>query len=437
MHPLLNLFNDFARKRGLTDDTYIVGGAVRDMLSGIETNDIDLAVAGDALKISKEFAEVSGASYVLLDSEFRMARVVKDSFFLDISAMNGESITADLARRDITINAMAQPLREWPSTVHIIDPFGGLQDLHSGNIRMVSEKNLVKDPLRILRICRFSAALHAPIERNTRRALTGHAMLLKNVAVERIAEELRHIMALGDSHKIMYDMEEDNILSVLFPEFINIPVISIKHGIECYRQCESMLGGPRRYFPLHEKHIHAYFGLPGRRMCLKLAALFSGEAQAQEAALRMKMSNKETGLVASIVTGCKSIMPICSAGAEKSEMVRLLKDARDNIYPMAILASALYQVSSSQRLPASESRVLNFSNKILSLYTDEVLPRMGLLRMITGDDLISEFGLSPSPQFKRLLSKLEDDILEGKVKTREEALRAVRDILARGFSPTA
>jgi hypothetical protein len=62
---------------------------------------------------------------------------------------------------------------------------------------------------------------------------------------------------------------------------------------------------------------------------------------------------------------------------------------------------------------------------------------MGLLRMITGDDLISEFGLSPSPQFKRLLSKLEDDILEGKVKTREEALRAVRDILARGFSPTA
>ncbi len=128
MHPLLKLFNDFARKRGIADDTYIVGGAVRDMLSGIETNDIDLAVAGDALEISKEFAEVSGASYVLLDSEFRIARVVKDSFFLDISAMNGDSITEDLAGRDITINAMAQSLGEWPSTVHIIDPFGGLQE---------------------------------------------------------------------------------------------------------------------------------------------------------------------------------------------------------------------------------------------------------------------------------------------------------------------
>ncbi len=302
---------------------------------------------------------------------------------------------------------------------------------------MVSEKNLVKDPLRILRVCRFSAALRAPIEKNTRRALTVHAMLLKNVAVERIAEELRHIMALADSHKIINDMEEDNILSVLFPEFINFHAVGIKRGIECYTQCELILGEPRRYFQPYEKHIDAYFGLPGRRICLKLAALFSGEAEAQEAALRLKMSNKETGLVASIATGYKSIMSLCSAAAGKSDMVRLLKDKRDNIYPIAILASALDQISSSQRSPGSESRVLNFSNKILSLYIDEVTPRMGLLRIITGDDLISKFGLSPSPQFKRLLSELEDDILEGKVKTKEEALRTVRDMLARGFSPTA
>src|SRR5208283_2714522 len=197
----LDLFKEFALKKGIADNTYIVGGAIRDMLSGLETKDIDLVVPGDALEISKEFAQVSGGSFVLLDSKFAIARVVKDPVFLDISAMKGESIAEDLAERDITINAMAQPLCEWPSTLHVIDPFGGREDLQSRVIRMVSERNLISDPLRILRIYRFSAALHGHIEMNTRRALNRLRALLNDVAIERIAEELRHMMEIGDSHE--------------------------------------------------------------------------------------------------------------------------------------------------------------------------------------------------------------------------------------------
>ncbi len=128
MHQLLELFKEFCLKKGIADDTYIVGGAVRDMLSGIETKDIDLAVAGDAISISQEFARTSGSSFVLLDSTYGIARVVKDSVFLDISAMRGGSIASDLADRDITINAMALPLREWESKTHLIDPFGGQEE---------------------------------------------------------------------------------------------------------------------------------------------------------------------------------------------------------------------------------------------------------------------------------------------------------------------
>ena len=128
MHLLLDLFKEFALKKGIAGNTYIVGGAVRDMLSGFETKDIDLVVPGDALEISKEFAQVSGGSFVLLDSKFAIARVVKESVFLDISGMKGRSITADLSGRDITINAMAQPLCEWQSRVHVIDPFGGQEE---------------------------------------------------------------------------------------------------------------------------------------------------------------------------------------------------------------------------------------------------------------------------------------------------------------------
>src|SRR5208283_6035778 len=123
MNSLVDLFKDFALQKGITDNTYIVGGALRDMLCRTDTKDIDLAVTGDALEISKNFAESAGGTYVLLDSEFRTARVVKDSFLLDISAVRGDSIISDLSDRDITINAMALALRDWPSTDHIIDPF--------------------------------------------------------------------------------------------------------------------------------------------------------------------------------------------------------------------------------------------------------------------------------------------------------------------------
>ena len=437
MHILIDLFKEFARKKGIADKTYIVGGAVRDMLSGLETKDIDLVVPGDALEISKEFAQVAGGSFVLLDSKFAIARVVKDSFFLDISSMKGESITDDLAGRDITINAMAQPLCEWQSTVNVIDPFGGREDLQSRSIRMVSKNNLISDPLRILRIYRFSAALHASIEINTRHALSPHRALLNDVAIERIAEELRHMMGLGDSLESMKDMEEDNIMPVLFPEFLPTPDAGIKRGIACYGQCEALLGDPANYFPLHEKRIFAYFELPARRICLKLAALFSGEPYALEAALRLRMSKKEAALIASISSGSENILSLCNAAADRSKILRFLKNAQDAVYPMVILAVAARQLnqapsgSSTQGTLESGAEVLSFCNKVLSLYVDAVLPRMGILRMITGDDLIREFDLSPSPQFKIILSELEDDILEGKVNTKDEALATVRAILAR------
>ncbi len=437
-HILLELFKEFALKTGIAGNSYIVGGAVRDMLSGLEIKDIDLVVQGDALGISKEFAQVSGSSFVVLDSEFDSARVVKDSVFLDISGMRGDSITADLSCRDITINAMAQPLCEWPSTVDVIDPFGGREDLQSGVIRMVSEDNLISDPLRILRVYRFSSALHSLIEINTRRALREHRALLNDVAIERIADELRHMMALGDSHECMKDMVNDNIIPVLFPEFLPDPGARINNGVACYGHCETMLGDPALYFPLHEKLISDYFGLPARRICLKLTALFSGETYALGASLRMKMSKKETALVASILSGCENILSLSSVAAERSKILRFLKNVQDDVYSMVILAVAARQLnqgpygSSSQDALESVDHVLSFCNKVLSLYVDAVLPRMGILRMITGDDLIREFHLTPSPKFKLILSELEDDILEGKVNTRDEALETVRSILARG-----
>ncbi len=299
---------------------------------------------------------------------------------------------------------------------------------------MVSERNIISDPLRTLRIYRFSAALHASIETNTRRALKAHNALLKDIATERIAEELRHITALGDSYAIISNMEEDNVMSVLFPEFLVATGISMKHGVACYRQCEDIIGDPALYFPFCPERILAYFELPSRRTCLKLTALFSGTAHTLEAAFRLKMSKKETELIASIASGYENILFLAGAGAGKREIVRFLKDAQENVYPVMVLAAAAGQVHkclSARGVPVPDTRVFSFCKEVFSLYVNEVMPRTRLLKIITGKDLITEFGLHPSPRFKSILSELEDDILEGKVSTRTEALNTVGKILDR------
>ncbi len=111
MPPLLKLFIDFAEKQGITGNAFIVGGAVRDILLGKELKDIDIAVKGDAINIAKKFAQEINGSFVLLDKEFGIARIVKNSQFIDISILRGDSIHSDLSERDITINAMAIPLK--------------------------------------------------------------------------------------------------------------------------------------------------------------------------------------------------------------------------------------------------------------------------------------------------------------------------------------
>ena len=95
---------------------YLVGGFVRDLLSGRETNDIDISVGGDAIEIAQKIADIIDGRYVLLDEVNRVARVVmtkwEQPLYLDFSTFSG-TIEEDLARRDFTIDAMAIELSEF------------------------------------------------------------------------------------------------------------------------------------------------------------------------------------------------------------------------------------------------------------------------------------------------------------------------------------
>ena len=136
-----------------------------------------------------------------------MARVVLgsagDRWIVDITAMRGDSIEADLALRDFTVDAMALPLDAWthiPSakpvpSESVIDPLGGRQDLEAGTIRMVSPQAFQDDPLRMLRAISLASKLDFAVEPYTRAAIRQRAPAIALVPAERTREVFCEILA--------------------------------------------------------------------------------------------------------------------------------------------------------------------------------------------------------------------------------------------------
>jgi len=186
---LLEKLGGLLAERGI--EAYIVGGRVRDALLGRDTADIDIAIAGDALKVAEEVADYLDGKYVPLDVDNKVARVVlPDKRQLDFSGFEG-SIERDLARRDFTVNAMAVSLRQFGrESPQVIDPFKGQADVKKKIIRTVSDKVFSEDAVRLLRAARLAAELGFTIGKPTEALIRQHSNLLAGVAGERVREEL-------------------------------------------------------------------------------------------------------------------------------------------------------------------------------------------------------------------------------------------------------
>jgi poly(A) polymerase/tRNA nucleotidyltransferase (CCA-adding enzyme) len=212
---------------------WLVGGAVRDALhQGTLGTDWDMVPCG--IEDLNNFCEIFSATIahelhgtlVPLHEALGMHRVVikvngEDAservIYVDIAACQGETITSDLARRDVTINAMA--VRLDGETMEFVDPHNGAADLKAGLIRAISEQNLVDDPLRLLRVYRMAASLQATaIDETTQQWITNHASLLWNAAPERITSEWLRLLSAPPCWPWLISMGQSGLLEVLLPE---------------------------------------------------------------------------------------------------------------------------------------------------------------------------------------------------------------------------
>ena len=207
-----------ATRQALPGDegVWIVGGAVRDAALGHEVSDLDLAVVGDPGAAAKAIGKEIGEHAFELSAEFGTWRVVshRRGWQVDVTALRGEGIEADLAERDFTVGAVAVPLHgDEP-----LDPYAGLADLADKRLRAVSEHSFTADPLRLLRAARLAAELGLEIEPRTVSLARAAATHAAEPAGERRLAELRRLVGGPDPLRGLRLLGELGITPVVLPE---------------------------------------------------------------------------------------------------------------------------------------------------------------------------------------------------------------------------
>lgn len=169
-------------------ELHLVGGVLRDRALGLPVHDFDAVVSGRGREISEHLAETLPARLVLLGGkEFAAYRLVGEQDVVDIWDRAGTTLHQDLARRDFTINSFAFDLR----TQEISDPFGGLGDLGRKVLRATTPQSFTGDPLRVLRLPRLLLRLPGfTVEPDTVGLAKRSSLGLAGIASERVREEL-------------------------------------------------------------------------------------------------------------------------------------------------------------------------------------------------------------------------------------------------------
>ena len=214
--------------------TFLVGGAVRDLLRGADGVDLDLAVEGSARSTARALAERLGGQ-AREHERFGTATVMADHLAFDLATTRRERyerpgalplvepapLAEDLGRRDFSINAMAVGLTG-DDLGHLYDPLGGLDDLRAGIVRVLHDRSFVDDPTRLLRALRYEARLgftmDAHSEKLAREAIAKRAPA--TVSGSRVRDELMDLLAEEQAASAVERMRELRLDRALNPVLV-------------------------------------------------------------------------------------------------------------------------------------------------------------------------------------------------------------------------
>jgi len=395
----------------LPDDTYLVGGSVRDRLlqRSAAYLDLDFVLSSNAVKTAAIIANTYDAGFVVLDEARQIARVVFAEMTVDFAQQQGEIIAVDLQRRDFTINAIAYHL----STHQLIDPLGGEADISRQTLRMVSYENLAADPLRLMRGYRQAAQLKFTLSAETERAIHQLAPLLAEVSSERVHSELDALLSVPAGSDYLDSMIENQLLQFCLPHFDSDRARQIKAVDRAIAQFQSQM-------PNYAKRLKGWIkAVPAGHYrswikAVKLSRMVCADPKQAEAELiELKYSRSEIQTVVTLLEAQPDIDAMIQGQFSLAQQFFLFKAAGDCFPAVSLLA--LSQGVPLDLLQPMIERFLNPDDAIAHAQT-----------LITGGVLMKQLQLKPGPQIGQILKAVEQAQAEGRVKDKESAIAFIQ-----------
>jgi poly(A) polymerase len=449
----------------VTGRGWLVGGAVRDRLLQRPTGDYDVVLDGPAEPAARALAKRARAFAFELSEGFGAWRVTaRDrSWQIDLLPLGGDTIEADLARRDLTINAIAEPL----AGEGYVDPFGGLRDLEARRLRMVSPDAFAADPLRTLRLARLGCELDFEVDAGTADRARASASKLARVAAERVFAEFKRIVIAERVLAGLELMDSLGATAAVLPELVRLRGVeqSPYHHLDVYEHTQAVLATAveleRDRQGWAGEHAAAVVGVLAeplaneltRKHALRLAALLHDIAKPQTRDVTSEGRITFMGHDAAGAQVAASVLGRLRASEKLSEHVAAL--TRNHlrlgflVHEVPLSRRAVYRYLRTCEPVEVDVTVLSVADRLatrgrgadraiarhLSLARGMVADALAWRAQrpkppLRGDELAEAVGLAPGPELGRVLAELEEANFAGEVSSREQAIELARELLA-------
>src|SRR3990172_1219725 len=390
---------------------YLVGGIVRDLFLRVMNLDIDIVVEGDGITFAGMLVKKLGGR-MKTHQKFRTTIVVlPKGLKIDIATARLEyyespaamptvelsSIKKDLYRRDFTINTLAVRLnrKHFGELIHF---FGGLRDIKEKTIRILHNLSFIEDPTRVFRAIRFEQRFDFQISKHTLNLIKTavNMRLFDRLSGERIYAELVLMFTEDEPAKALKRMAGLDLLKFIHPG------IRITTDVEklCIGIGETLTWFRLLYLDMTIERWFLYF--------LGLLDRLKDEA-VEETLERLAVPRKVRDRVRTARTGDRDVL---------YEFYRSPDLASSSVYDL------LRPLEGETVLLMMAKAKQEAAKKYVSLY----LTRLRNVKItLSGDDL-KNMGIPPGPRYKKILSRLLDAKLDGKVKNREDEIEFVRNM---------
>ena len=453
------IFHTIARAaENLGVPAYVIGGYVRDrLLDRSQPKDIDVVCVGSGIELAREVGRLTGRSKVQVFKNFGTAMLRAGDLELEFVGARRESydrnsrkpvvedgtLADDQNRRDFTINALALSLNR-DDYGDLLDPFGGVEDLHSKLIRTPLDPDVTysDDPLRMMRAIRFATQLGFVIYPESFEAIRRNRERLAIISFERITAELNKIMLARRPSVGLYLLDRAGLLDYILPELTALKGTNERHGqshkdnfVHTLEVVDNISRNTDNLYLRYAALLHDIGKAPTRAWHEKAGWTFHGHEYVGGAKMvprvfrRLRLPlGSELKYVQKMVIMSSRPIAVADEGVTDSAVRRLLFDAGTDIGDLMTLCEADITTKNAAR---RDKYLRNFSLVRSRMAEVEERDRLAAWQPpISGEVIMETFGIPPCQAVGDIKTAIREAILDGVIPNEYEPAYAF--MLAQG-----